>query len=248
MRYLRSAIRFFFFFNFTFGLYFFWYLTSFFIPNKLYWRQFIFETWTRSFVFLSGMKVEVIGTPPKAPFFLVSNHLGYTDIAALRSVVKGVFVAKGEIRNWFLAGRIVGDMGNIFIDRQNRRDIPRAGEKIIERLDAGEGVIVFPEGTSTKGEEILPFNSSFLEFAAKINLPVSYAAISYKTPDGDEPASRMICWWEDIAFVPHLLRHFMQKSFTATISFGDEPIQNPDRKILAKQLHDEVARRFIPVL
>ncbi|MEP6849426.1 MAG: lysophospholipid acyltransferase family protein [Acidobacteriota bacterium] len=248
MKYLRVAFRFFLFFNATFGLYFFWFFTHFFIPNKLYWRQFIFESWARSFVAISGMKIKVIGTPPKPPFFLVTNHLGYTDIAALRFVVKGVFVAKGEIEDWFLAGKIVGDMGNIFIDRQNRRDIPRAGEKIIERLDAGEGVIVFPEGTSTKGEEVLPFNSSFLEFAAKINLPVSYAAISYKTPEESDAASKMICWWEDIAFVPHLLRHFMQKSFTATISFGDQPIQNPDRKILAKALHDSVAKRFTPVL
>lgn len=248
MKYIRSAFRFFLFFNATFGLYFFWYVSRIFIPNKVYWRQTIFGLWTRSFVAISGMKVEVIGTPPKPPFFLVTNHLGYTDIAALRSVVNGVFVAKGEIQNWFLGGKIVADMGNIFIDRQNRRDIPRAGEKIIERLDAGEGVIVFPEGTSTKGEDVLPFNSSFLQFAAQIDLPVSYAAITYKTPEDGFPASQMICWWEDIAFVPHLLRHFMQKEFKAVISFGDVAIHNHDRKLLAKELHDRVADRFIPVI
>src|SRR5947208_9439187 len=148
------------------------------------------------------MKVEAVGTPPRPPFFLVCNHLSYTDIGALRAVVKGIFVAKGEVQNWFLAGRICRDFGTIFIDRKNRRDIPRAGEEIVKRLDAGEGVIVFPEGTSTKGEDILPFNSSFLQFAAQIDLPVSYAAISYKTPDDGFPASKLICWWEDIAFLP----------------------------------------------
>ena len=40
------------------------------------------------------------------------------------------------------------------------------------RLDEGEGVMIFPEGTSTKGEEVLPFNSSFMEFAARTDLPV----------------------------------------------------------------------------
>jgi 1-acyl-sn-glycerol-3-phosphate acyltransferase len=105
------------------------------------------------------MEIEVIGTPPKPPFFLVTNHLSYVDIGALRSVVKGVFVAKIEVSQWFVAGRIVRDMGIVFIDRKNRRDIPRAGAEIIHRLDEGEGVIVFPEGTSTKGEDILPFNS-----------------------------------------------------------------------------------------
>jgi len=248
MNYVRAVFRFFLFFNATFGLYFFWFFTSFFIPNKLYWRQFIFEMWTRSFVAISGMKIEVIGTPPNPPFFLVTNHLSYTDVAALRAVVTGIFVAKAEIRDWFLAGRIVKDMGNIFIDRQNRRDIPRAGEKIIERLDSGEGVIVFPEGTSTKGEAVLPFNSSFLEFAARTDLAVSYAAISYRTPDDGETASKMICWWDDTTFFPHLLRHFMQKTFTVIISFGDVPIQNSDRKVLARELHEKVTERFIPVI
>jgi 1-acyl-sn-glycerol-3-phosphate acyltransferase len=248
MKHIRAAFRFALFVITTFGLYAIWWIGSIFIPNKLYWRQLIFGFWTGSFVRLSGMTIEVIGSPPKPPFFLVSNHLSYTDIGVLRSVVTGVFVAKAEIREWFMAGKIVRDMGNIFIDRQNRRDILRAGERIIERLDDGEGVIVFPEGTSTKGEEVLPFNSSFLQFAAKIDLPVSYAAISYRTPDGDEPASKMICWWDETTFMPHLLRHFSQKNFTAIINFGDEPIQNPDRKILAKQLHDHVAERFIPVI
>jgi 1-acyl-sn-glycerol-3-phosphate acyltransferase len=59
----------------------------------------------------------------------------------------------------------------IFIDRQNRRDIPRAGAEIISVLSDGEGVIVFPEGTTTKGDDVIAFNSSFLQFAAETDLP-----------------------------------------------------------------------------
>ena len=232
----------------TLVVYWFWFFTHFFIPNKIYWRQVIFGAWTKSFVKISHMKIEIVGKPPTPPFFLVTNHLSYADIGALRAAVKGIFVAKAEINEWFLAGRICRDMGTIFINRTNRRDIPRAGEEIIARLDAGEGVIVFPEGTSTRGEEVLPFNSSFLEFAARSNVAVSYAAISYSTPPDEMPAHLAACWWEDIGFFAHLWRLFHVREYTATIVFGDEPVMNHDRKLLAAELRDRVAEKFIPVL
>jgi len=248
MKHLRATIRFVAFVIATLGLYGIWFVLRIFIPNKTYWRQLAFESWTKSFVWISGMEIEVIGEPPGPPFFLVTNHLSYVDIAALRATVTGVFVAKVEVRQWFLAGRICRDMGVIFIDRKNRRDIPRAGEQIIQRLNDGEGVIVFPEGTSTKGEDILPFNSSFLEFASRTDLPVSYASISYRTLPGDPPASTMVCWWEDITFVQHLFRLFTIKRFTAVLDFGEEPVVNPDRKQLAAELRDRVKEKFIPVI
>lgn len=231
----------------TLGIYGVWFVLQIFIPNKIHWRQVIFAAWTSSFVRISKMTIEVVGTPPKPPFFLVTNHLSYTDIAAIRAVAKGVFVAKAEVETWFLAGRICRDMGTVFIDRENRRDIPRAGELIIERLDAGEGVIVFPEGTSTKGEEVLPFNSSFLEFAARKDIAVHYAAITYSTPPGEMPAHLAACWWEDISFFAHLWRLFKVSGYTATITFGETPIKNSERKLLANELHDRVAKHFVSV-
>lgn len=248
MQFLRAIFKFVLFVVSTLGLYVAWLIGSFFIPNKLFWRQTAFRTWARAFVRISNMKIELIGTPPSPPFFLVCNHLSYTDIPALRSVAEGVFVAKGEIESWFLAGKIVGDMGTVFINRQNRRDIPRAGSEIIKRLENGEGVIVFPEGTSTKGETVLPFKSSFLEFAAKTNLPVFYASITYKTPEGAPKASETACWWENISFPAHLFRLFQVREFTAVISFGDAPIQSGNRKELARLLREEVIEIFVSVL
>ncbi|CAN5387452.1 lyso-ornithine lipid O-acyltransferase [soil metagenome] len=248
MRTLLAAIKTVLFVASTLGLYSVWFLLNWAVPNKVYWRQVIFGAWTKSFVWTSNMKIEVSGVPPRPPFFLVTNHLSYTDMAAIRAVVKGVFVAKAEIEGWFLAGRIVRDMGTIFIDRTNRRDIPRAGELIIERLDAGEGVVVFPEGTSTKGEEVLPFNSSFLEFAARRDIPVSYASISYRTPPGELPASLAACWWEDISFFAHLWRLFYVSEYTVVIKFGEAPVVNSDRKLLAAELRRKVVESFEPVI
>jgi 1-acyl-sn-glycerol-3-phosphate acyltransferase len=247
MRTIRAAFRLTAFTAATLALYAAWYVGRFVVPNKIYWRQVIFAAWTMSFVRVSNMQIETKGTPPKPPFFLVTNHLGYTDMAALRAVVKGVFVAKAEVEDWFLAGRICRDLGTIFIDRANRRDIPRAGEKIIERLDAGEGVIVFPEGTSTAGETVLTFNSSFLEFAARAEIPVSYAAISYLTPPGEINPSVAVCWGEDIGFFAHLWRLLKLSKYTAIITFGEAPVLNANRKALANELRQRVMEKFVPV-
>jgi 1-acyl-sn-glycerol-3-phosphate acyltransferase len=232
----------------TFTVYAVWWIGHFLVANKTRWRQLAFGWFTGSFVWISGMKIKVVGTPPKPPFFLVCNHLSYADVAALAVTAKGVFVAKKEVSGWFVAGRVTRDYGTIYIDRGNRRDIPRAGNLIVERLDAGEGVIVFPEGTATKGEEILPFNSSFLQFAAERDLPVSYAALSYRTPDGGPPACDYVCWWEDISFVGHMWRLFTLPEYTAVITFGEEPITSHDRKALAAELRQRVSDKFTPVL
>lgn len=246
MNFIRSAIRFPSFFAASMILYWVWKVVSLFVPNRVLWRQTVFGIWSKLFGRIAGMDVEVIGNPPKAPFLLVSNHLSYVDIPALRIAVDAVFVAKSEIKEWPLAGTIIANMGNIFIDRKNRRDIPCAGEEIVQRLRAHEGVIIFPEGTSTKGESVLPFNSSFLEFAARIDMPVSYASLRYKTPNGSPHPSERICWWDDTTFMAHLWRLFSLQRFSAIVTFGDQPILNSNRKELAAELHTRVESIFVP--
>ncbi len=248
MKYLRSIIRLTLFFTSTFGLYFAWFIGNIFIPNKEFWRQIIFRVWAKSFIKIAGIKVFVKGRIPRPPFFLVSNHLSYVDIPVIRSVLETVFVAKGEIKNSFLGKRIVGDMGNIFVNRLIKRDIPRAGKQVLEALERGEGVVIFPEGTTSNGEKVLEFKSSFFEFATTADLPVFYATISYEVPKGFTPANESICWWrEESTFLGHIWNLFQISAFEAFITFGEKPITADNRKEMARKLHEAVSKDFIPV-
>ena len=224
-----------------------WRVADLFAPKKVTLRQKALRMWSQLFAKMSGMRLKIVGKPPAAPFFLVCNHLTYVDVAALRLCVNGIFVAKREVKDWPVAGRVISDMGVIFIDRTNRRDIPRAGSEIIERLEQGEGVIVFAEGKISDGSSVLPFNSSFMEFAARSNVPVSAAAITYEAHGKPGAARHSVVWYDDISFLEHLRRLFALKGFTATVSFAAEPIADPDRKQLAKRLHEAVTERFVPV-
>lgn len=247
MKTILAYIRFCIFAAATFFLYGLWLVFGLVIPNKQFWRQFVFHQWSKVFRFALGMKVEVVGNVPKRPFFLVTNHVSYVDIPLLNLVTGGIFVAKKEIGSWPVAGSLVRSMGIIFIDRTNRRDIPRAGDDILKALDANEGVIVFPEGVSAKGEEVKPFHSSFFEFASRADLEVSYAALMYETPEGGPTPTESVCWWEDISFLSHLIRLLRLGGFRAVVKFGDEPVRSPDRKVLAKELHQKVEELFVPM-
>ena len=112
----------------------------------------------------------------------------------------------------------------------------------------GEGVMIFPEGTSSKGESVLPFRPPLLEAAAASDVPVSCAALRYITPE-DQPAAHMtVCWWGGMTFSDHLVRLLRLPGFVAEISYSDESIIEADRKRLAERLWAEVDRMFVPTV
>ncbi len=212
------------------------------------WRHFNFGLWSRGVLRLVGARLRIRGTPPEPPFFLVSNHLSYLDIVVLASCLDAVFVAKAEIGRWPIVGFLCRCMQIIFIDRSSRRDIPRVLVLIDSALQRHQGIVVFPEGTSSDGSTVGSFRPSLLETAARTGRPVSYASLSYDTPEGEDPAHLAICWWGDMPFLSHLLKLLALRRFRITLVFGEERIQDGDRKRLAERLREAVAGQFIPVV
>lgn len=208
------------------------------------WRAFVFGSWARGMAHALGMRIERLGTPPAEPSLLVSNHLGYADIVLIASQMRCVFLSKAEVADWPVIGLLSRWMQTLFVDRGRRRDVTRVAREIRERLERGQSVVLFPEGTSTGGDAVLPFRSALLEPAALGGWPVRTAALRYETPCGSPPARDVVCWWGEASFAPHVLRLFALPSFRARIAFGNQPLRDPDRKALARRLHREVASRF----
>jgi 1-acyl-sn-glycerol-3-phosphate acyltransferase len=205
-----------------------------------------FQLWSKSLCRIFGVRIEVLGKPPEPPFLLVSNHLSYVDIVALGTRLPCVFVAKAEIDDWPIFGAICRSVNTIFIDRRMKRKLPEILAKIDEALDARQGVVVFPEGTSSAGASVMPFRSSLLELAAGHELPVHYVALSYRVPEGEMPAHLSVSWWGEMPLDEHLKNFLVLPRIDATLHFGDEPVAAEDRKALAADLHREVVRRFRP--
>lgn len=211
-------------------------------------RNLIFRFWAHSLLTILRVKLTVEGTPPEPPFFLVSNHLSYLDIIVIASQLDAAFVAKSEISGWPAVGLIFRCFDTIYIDRSTRRDIPRVLCHMEQLLASGLGIVVFPEGTSTRGAELRRFLPSLLETPARAGLEVSWAAIHYKTPAGELPAHLSVCWWGDAPFLPHALELASLPRVDARVVFGEETCRSEDRKELARQLHQAVSGGFVPIV
>lgn len=195
-------------------------------------RERLFRSTSLRLLALLRATVRVSGPVPEPPFLLVTNHLSYVDVLVLASRLPARFVAKAEVRRWPLLGPVCRGFGTIFIDRSDRRDIPRVLAEIERALGRGEGIILFPEGTSSSGESLLPFRSPFLALPARLGLPVHAAALRY------DPSS--VAWWGERSLVPHLLDLFRLKRIEASVDFAPEPVIDEDRKRLAARLRDAV--------
>ena len=211
------------------------------------WRGRWFQGWSRAVGWIIGMRVAVDGATPTGAFLLVSNHLSYVDIILLASRLPCVFVSKAEVADWPVLGWLARSAGTIFVDRGRGRDLVRVSEEIGATLQAGQGVVLFPEGTSTQGAEVTAFRSSLLAPAAELGLPVRYASIRYTTPPGEAPAHQAVSWWGGMTLGPHILELLRLSGFEAHIVFGEELIRDPDRKALAQRLQRAVASCFVPM-
>ncbi|WP_020403018.1 lysophospholipid acyltransferase family protein [Gracilimonas tropica] len=211
-------------------------------------RGYLLRTWGQIACSILGINVEVQGQIPGPPFMLVSNHLSYLDIFVLFSQVRGLFVAKSDVKTWPLVGFIIRTCGILFIDRNRKRDITRVNTLISKNVNDHQGIIIFPEGTTSPGYEILPFKTSLLKYPVAINLPVSVATLSYSTPEGEKPAYESVCWWDDTSFLTHFFNFLKQKGCTAKVTFATHPVHDKDRKLLAQHIHQEMSLQFEPVI
>ena len=189
------------------------------------------------------MKMESRGPRP-AQGLVCSNHLSYLDILVYAAAAPCVFVSRSDVRRWPIFGFMARSGGTIFVDRASRSSAGEVVPRIRAALEAGVPVLLFPEGTSTDGAEVLRFHPTLLEPAVDLAVGMTAAAIGYHWSGGEE---RDLCWFGDAAFVPHLLRTLARGGIVAEVEFFPESQVWSDRKTAALDLREQVdsMRRLI---
>jgi 1-acyl-sn-glycerol-3-phosphate acyltransferase len=189
----------------------------------------------------------VEGAPPKAPFFLVANHLGYIDVIVLSRVLGCTFIAKGDMESWPVFGWMMRNAQQLFIRREDFRDSSRAIGAIQETIRAGDGIVVFAEARCTSGADVAQFKPALLQAPVNLGLPVHYAALYYETPPGEPTASDTIVWWRWEPLQQQMGRMLRLSRGTARIRFGDAPVSGKDRKEVARAAYAGVCALFKPI-
>lgn len=197
--------------------------------------------WSKTVAKILNIHYHVSGAPPEAPFILVSNHLSYIDIIPMFIHMDCTFVAKKAVESWPGLGPMVKHTGVIFVDRSIRRDVTRVNAVLSESLSKHQGIVLFPEGTTTGGDKVLPFRSSLLNYPASEGISVHYSAIQYRTSESDPSADETVCFYgARDPFHKHVFKLAGNKRIECRIEYGEESIQASDRKELAKKLHERV--------
>lgn len=214
---------------------------------------FVKRLWARCHVALFGLKLVRRGRAIREGGVIVANHSSWLDIFVLRSLADANFVSKAEVRKWPLIGALAAVTGTLFIER--RRTAAREQQsELLTRIQRGDRLCFFPEGTSTDGLRVLPFKSSLMAvvFAEGVHETalVQPVSVVYRPKPGAGLPDCFYGWWGDMEFSAHIWA-------VATLSHGGtvevtfhEPVRAADwsdRKALTAHCENEVRSAFPPL-
>ena len=188
----------------------------------------------RLFLWLFGVQVLVRGRPPHGgPTLVLANHVSWLDIAVLGSLRPLSFIAKSEVAGWPVVGLFAKLQRSVFIERARRSHTAKVNSVIAMRLVRGEVMVLFAEGTTGDGNNVLPFRASLVGSARAAltessldRIDLQPLAIAYVRRDGlpftrrDRPE---IAWYGDMDLAPHLAAWLRRSRVDVVVTWG-EPI------------------------
>jgi 1-acyl-sn-glycerol-3-phosphate acyltransferase len=199
-----------------------------------------------------GIKIRVDGVltyTKERGNFIISNHLGYLDGVILGSIFPIVFVSKLQVKSWPVFGWMARVGGTIFIDRQRKLEAPKFIENISKILKNKVNVLLFPEGTSTDGTKILPFQSVFFEAPLRINVSIIPITIQYTKINSERITLQnkdSVFWYGQVKFIKHLHGVAALKNIGVKVTIHPKLESNAqDSKIPPRKQISEESRRII---
>ncbi len=180
---------------------------------------------------------------------IISNHLSYIDIFVISSSAPSVFVANSELEEAFLLGSIIRYSGGVFVERRNRARLLSDMRNIKDILNMGLNVVLFPEGTTSDGEGVMPFKTPLLGVVSEGDVDVLPLCIRYRKINGldvDAVNGRLVYYHGNITFFEHFFRLLNLRSISVELTeleaIGSGSYRS--RKELAKIAYERISGAY----
>ncbi|MDD2659878.1 MAG: lysophospholipid acyltransferase family protein [Methylococcales bacterium] len=170
--------------------------------------------WLQKFSAIVNLSITREGELPEQGAFLVSNHISWLDIIVIGQYLPAYFVAKSDILSWPVIGYLSRQGGTIFIRRGDKKQIKATTEKMVWVLKQNSNIIAFPEGTTTKGDEVLGFHASLFQPALLTRSAIQPVALQYQGL-----AKEHAPFIGDDDFIPHLIKMLSLDKIEVRLSF-----------------------------
>lgn len=194
------------------------------------------QLWSRRVLASCGMRLAVYGGMPEGGGLLVCNHISWLDIMAVNAAFPGRFVAKDDVAKWPVVGYLATQAQTVYVSR-NRGSKGNAAKiaAVAEALRGGDAVTVFPEGTSTEGDGILPFKPSFFQTAFDAGVPVVPVLCRYPNVDGS--INRNAAYAGETSLWQSICAVVSQPSGVVELHFLDAVAADADKHVTARTVH-----------
>ena len=198
-----------------------------------------------------GIGIICHGRPvPGGRVLFVANHVSWADIPVLGARIRAAFIAKSEVGGWGMVGWLATLARTVYVERSRRASAGEQRDVIAERLDRGDSLILFPEGTNSDGTRVLPFKSSLFAVAdGHDDMLIQPVTIAYTRVNG-MPVTRErlpdLAWIGDTELMPHAMAFMRLGKVRAEIIFH-APVRRADfadRKALARHCEAVIANGY----
>ncbi|MCA8093235.1 1-acyl-sn-glycerol-3-phosphate acyltransferase [Burkholderia anthina] len=138
--------------------------------------------WSIRMLRICGMRIVVHndGARLDASALVVGNHVSWLDIYAINAWRPTPFVSKAEVRQWPIVGWLAEKLDTVFLQREKRTEAMRIMHEMAERLRHGGLMCVFPEGTTSDGQALLPFHANLFQSAVSAGCAVQPVCLMYE--------------------------------------------------------------------
>lgn len=194
--------------------------------------------WSAGLMRIFGFRVRRFGAPHDGAALIVANHLSWLDIELMHSQRAVEFVAKSEISRWPLVGWLARRAGTIYHRRGSTESLASVAQMMVERMQQGAQVGVFPEGGTTDGTRVKVFHARIFQTAVEADVPVQPVALRYLLDGAPNPS---VPFLDGESFFVNFVRLLGEPPMVAEVHFLEViPAHSEGRRRIAEAARERI--------